>query len=274
MFALDFEYDGQYLSDYNFIICDFDSSNGTKTVDAGSKITFEKVSRNGGRIHTLVKAKYDECIKSSFAICKNPDLCQTYEERYITNDEYRDLVRWLNRREFLRFRLLSDEYTDTCYFNASFNVETITIADRLVGLQLSMETDKPFGYGEKETRKLVFTQNVTQKKIVDVSDEIGYIYPDVVIKVTIPSGTITINNVEQDSHLSINGCTENEIITIQGEEKIISTSMNAHDIYNDFNYDFLKIGNTLTNNVNTITSDSGGCEVTISYYPIVKNIPY
>ena len=272
MFALDFEYDNQYLSDYNCIICDFDYSGGTKTADAGSKISFEKVSRNSGKIHTLVSAKYEECIQTSFAICKNPDLCKTYEDRYITNDEYRDLIRWLNRREFLRFRLLSDEYTDTCYYNASFNIETITIADRLVGLQLTMETDKPFGYGELVSYKYVFTENVTQKKMIDVSDEIGYIYPDIKIKAT-STGSITLKNIETDSTMVIANCTENEIINIIGSEKIITRSLAAHDIYSDFNYEFLKIGNTFNNNINTIQC-TGTCEVTISYYPIVKNIPY
>ena len=272
MFALDFEYDNHYLSDYNCIICDFDYSDGAKTADAGSKISFEKVSRNGGKIHTLVSAKYEECIQTSFAICKNPDLCNSYEDRYISNDEYRDLIRWLNRREFLRFRLLSDEYTETCYYNASFNVETITIADRLVGLQLTMETDKPFGYGELVNYKYTFTANATQKKFIDVSDEIGYIYPDIKIKVT-STGSITIKNIEMDSTLVIANCTANEVINIKGSEKIITSSLAAHDIYNDFNYDFLKIGNTINNNINTIQC-TGACELTISYYPIVKNIPY
>lgn len=272
MFALDFEYDGQYLSDYGFIICDFEDSKGIKTVSAGSKITFEKVSKNSGKSNTLVNAKYEECIQFSFAICKNPDLCNTYEDRFVTNDEYRDIIRWLNRRQFLRFRLLSDEYADTCYYNASFNIETVTIADRLVGFQLTMETDKPFGYGEKVKYKYVFSENAIQKKLIDISDEIGYIYPDLKIKAT-ANGNISIANVEQGSNLVIKNCTENEIITIKGEEKIITTTNNSHDVYNDFNYDFLKIGNTLSNSINTIQC-SNGCELEISYDPIVKSIPY
>ena len=202
MFALDFEYDNQYLSDYNCIICDFDYSDGAKTADAGSKISFERVSRNGGKIHTLVSAKYEECIQTSFAICKNPDLCNFYEDRYISSGEYRDLMRWLNRREFLKFRLLSDEYIETCYYNASFNVEIITIADKLVGLQLTMETDKPFGYGELVNYKYTFSSNATQKKLIDISDEIGYIYTDIIIKVK-GTGSMTIKNIEMDSTMVI-----------------------------------------------------------------------
>ena len=35
MYATDFEYDGQYLSDYKCIICNFDFSNGAVSASAG-----------------------------------------------------------------------------------------------------------------------------------------------------------------------------------------------------------------------------------------------
>lgn len=49
MRAIDFEYDNQYLSDYGFIICDFNFSSGANEVDAGSTITFNKISRHSGK---------------------------------------------------------------------------------------------------------------------------------------------------------------------------------------------------------------------------------
>ena len=39
MYAKDFEYDGQSLSDYNCIVCDFDGSSGAVFASAGSSIT-------------------------------------------------------------------------------------------------------------------------------------------------------------------------------------------------------------------------------------------
>ena len=49
MYACDFEYDGQYLSDYGFIICNFNGSSDFDVVSAGSKITFNTVSRHRGK---------------------------------------------------------------------------------------------------------------------------------------------------------------------------------------------------------------------------------
>lgn len=99
MRAIDFEYDNQYLSDYGFIICDFNFSSGANEVDAGSTITFNKISRHSGKRYGLSSTQYDECITTSFDICKNPDIYDP-EDMEISNDEYRDIMRWLNRREF------------------------------------------------------------------------------------------------------------------------------------------------------------------------------
>ena len=74
MYAIDFEYDGQYLSDYGFIVCNFDATSGINIADAGSKITFNKVSRNNGKSYSLTSAKYGECIQCTFDICKNQSL--------------------------------------------------------------------------------------------------------------------------------------------------------------------------------------------------------
>ena len=40
MYALDFEYDKQNLSDFGFIICNFDDDQGATYTDIGSNITF------------------------------------------------------------------------------------------------------------------------------------------------------------------------------------------------------------------------------------------
>ena len=126
MYALDFEYDGQYLSDYGFIICTLGGSSDFDTVSAGSEITFNTVPKHRGKISGLAGTVYEENISTTFDICKNPD---TYEDLHISKDEYRGLMRWLNRHEFIKFRLLdsvSDE-TDVCYYNASFNVEKVLV---------------------------------------------------------------------------------------------------------------------------------------------------
>lgn len=271
MYSIDFEYDGQYLSDYGFIVCSFDYSGGSVTEDAGSTLTFNTVSRNSGKHYGLTATSYDSCITAEFDICKNPDI---YDDLEITNGEFLDLMRWLNRRKFLKFHPINDKETesDTCYFDASFNVEKIKVAEKLCGLHLIMETNKPFGYGETITNKWTITDTTKSYIVYDLSDEIGELYPDVKI-VAGEDGDLSIHNDLTGSTTFIRNCTEGEEITIHGSSQIIESNLNGHDIANDFNYIFLKIGNTYDNRTNKITVTKQ-CTLEISYAPIVKNAPW
>ena len=53
MCSYDFEYDGRYLSEFGFIICDFSHSSGPDSVTAGSNISFNTVSRTDGKKRNL-----------------------------------------------------------------------------------------------------------------------------------------------------------------------------------------------------------------------------
>lgn len=267
---MDFQYDGKKLSDFGFVICDFNWSTGTSIIDIGSKITFNKIPMNMGKNHSLVSAKYEECIQTTFDICKNPDVYD-YKDMVITADEYKNIIRWLNRREFLKFNVIDDtrKKTETCYYNASFNVSKIMIGGVIYGIQLAMETDKPFGYGDVQVFLHNFTSTAAPYSIEDSSDEIGLIYPD--IKITCRSdGDLQIRNESTGCTCFIKNCKTGEVITMYGESGIILTSYNSHDICDDFNYTFLNIGNTIDDRNNTI-SVSIPCDIEIRYCPIIKD---
>lgn len=276
MYATNFEYDGLYLSDFGFIICNFDSSGGLTAVGAGSQITFNRVPHEKGKRHSLTGTQYDECIEISFDICKNVENCDYPTDNLeIDNDEYRDLVRWLNRREFLRFRAFVDDdddaYIDTRYYDGSFNIEKLEVDDKLYGLRLTLVTDKPFGYGEEVVFRWTCSDTSEEKLFRDMSDEIGQIRPDMTITCA-SSGNLTITNRALDCTMAINNCTQSEVITIYGDEQIISSSIPTHEIYNDFNYEFFKIGNTYNNRENYISA-SLPCTIEFRYTPIIKDIP-
>lgn len=269
MYALDFEYDNRYLSDFGFIICSFDSPSGADVVSAGSKITFNTVSQNKGARYGLTGTQYDECITTTFDICKNPDM---YENLEITNDEYLELIRWLNRKKFLKLHIIDDEHEiEPCYYEASFNISKIKIGEILYGLELEMVTNKPFGYGEKREVTNTFTSSSLSFILKDNSDEIGYIYPSIKI-ICNQAGDLTITNDFTKSNTCIKGCDLNEVITINGLTREIVSSSPNHDIYNDFNYDYFKIGNEMNTRDNKITTNIP-CVITFSYSPIIKNSP-
>lgn len=269
MYANDFEYNGRYLSDYNFVICNFDSG-GFKTVSGGSNITFNKVPRRQGKIYGLSGTQYNECIEATFQICKNPCV---YNDASIGNEMYRDIMRWLNRREFLPFKPFNSgsDGSEEIWFNASFNINKLIMDGKIYGLELTMTTDKPFGYGKLISKLLRFTAAEQIKVFTDTSDEIGTAYPDMKI-VCKANGDLSIKNLTYPCTTAICNCKAGEIITISGDTKIISTSLNSHDISDDFNYEFFRIENGFTQRDNKIKV-SMPCEITLSYYPVIKDTP-
>lgn len=260
----DFEYDGRTLSGYGFMMCDFSGGGSIEEVEAGAKITFVTVPRNGGAKHGLVNAKYESGLTCSFDICLNPCLVDSME---LTQSDIRDIMRWLNRREFLPFHFIGDDTFD-CYFNASFNVMKLVVDGKVYGLRLEMETDAPYGYGDE----LTFTWSAAAAnytyRIMNQSDEIGYLYPTLSITVRADCD-FTITNDTFGGSSVIKNCKTGETITMYGDTNIIETDRSGHDICDDFNYEFFRIGNNMTEQRNMITV-SHPCSVTLKYRPVIK----
>ena len=269
MYAYDFEYDGRMLSDFGFIIASFDKQSGVSTTDAGSEITFITSPIQAGKRFVLGGSKYDDCLETTFQICKNPALFD--DDMEITVDEFRALSRWLNRREFLWFHASDwvDPEKARSWVRASFSLTRIDVGGVTYGIELKMHTDSPFCYGREIVEELSFTSGSLSKVLVDENDEIGEMFPQVSI-ICGSAGTLTLSNDLTGCSCSINSCASGEVITLSGDTKIISTSNVAHNIVEDFNYDFFSIGNTYSNKENNITA-SMPCTVEIRYRPIYKD---
>ena len=262
MKAYDFEYDGSNLSDKGLIICKFGSSGGIETISNGSKITFNKVSVLDGSKHHLVSTQYEDCLETTFQVCKNPCCGNDME---ISSSEYRELTRWLSRKKFLKFKVLSKDYIDL-YFEASFNISKIEISGKLCGLELEVVTNRPFALKEPRT---VVIKNLEQNgtySLNDTSHEEGHIYPYTEITIN-QSGNLKIHNALEDRSTYIANCVAGEVITM--DYPIIQSSISSHNLHNDFNWNFFRVANTYEDRRNKLTI-SIPCTIKIKYSPIIK----
>lgn len=271
-YVYDFEYDGERLSDFGCVVCHLDGNGGMQTVSAGSLLTFNTVSMRGGKYWSQTSANYTECIHTTFQICKDPDKYD--DDMVIHDDEYRRLMRWLNRREFkqLQFFDSSSHDGELRFYDASFNVSKITMDDVLYGLELEMFTNRPFAYGD--TVREVFTLETEETPYIfdDISDEIGFVYPDVKIKCK-SAGNLSLKNSMFNTITIINNCLMDEVVTIDGNAMYIESSEPDHKtLWNDFNFVFPRVGNTYGERTNSITATIP-CEVELSYQPIIKDVP-
>ena len=243
------------------ILCQFDSG-GLQTLSNGSAITFDLVSTQHGAKQERTGVSYGDCLTATLQICKDP---YTHDDLSFTTEEICDLMSWLNRKEFHKFKLLDDEYFDL-YFEASFNISRIEVNGRVCGLELEMITNRPFALREP---KLVTIQNAETNGsavIFNASDEEGYLYPHMEITVQ-KKGNLEIGNDRDDTVMRIAGCSKGEVITL--DYPLIQTSLSSHKIEDDFNWNFFRLVSAFQNKKNTLTI-SLPCNIKISYSPIAK----
>lgn len=270
MCFIDFEYNNQKLSDYGCIVCKITSGTGVNTLSMGNNVVFNTIQKRNKFKKTSYK--YESPYSNDIIeICKNPSSSNST----FSLNEVAALMRWLNQKEYSEFRMIYEngEHSNVHYM-AYFNVEVITLAGDIIGLNLKMETNAPFGYYDEVHCDMDFSTGTESISIYDLSDEIGFIYPSDVVIECLKDGDLTIHN-SQDGlrNTVINNCVVGEILTLDGENKIITSSKAHVKLYNDFNYNFIKVSNKNENTINDIRNTftvSIPCKISFTYSPIAK----
>ncbi|MDE6233402.1 MAG: hypothetical protein K2M60_08690, partial [Lachnospiraceae bacterium] len=234
-------------------------------------ITFNQIKTSASNYFNIISSDYDSSYSTTFQICKNPCLVNSQEEMIISPTEISALQRWLCRKnQFYRLKIDQTDY-EHLYWNATFTSKQITLNGNIIGMELTPYTDAPFAYMDEVVIEEKCTEN-SSFDIYDVSDEEGYIYPNLTIHLQENGEFILSNKFGNNiiSKMSIANCSQDEIITIDGRNQIISTSCSTHTtLPKDFNYFFPKIFNTYAESKNTFTCNLK-CKITISYSPVRK----
>lgn len=261
MRCYDFEYDGISLSNKGFIMCSFNSE-GLQTVSNGSNITFNTVSLDYGQKQELISSEYKECLSSTFQICKHPILGNCPE---ISEYESRDIMRWLNRKEYCKIKFIHNELMDV-FWECTFNVSKIEMEGKIYGFELEMLTNRPFASGELVSVSMESLEHNWSKIVSCRSDEIGCIYPNMKIEVDAP-GTLEIFNELDDRSMIIHNCVQGEEISIR--YPLIESNIPSHKIQNDFNWMYFRLVSSYSNRLNKLTI-SLPCRIQLAYNPIIK----
>lgn len=264
MIATDFEFDGEYLNNWGFMICSMDQD-GFKSVNTDSKLSFNNVNLMRGKLFELIDSKYNSELSFSFHICKKS---QDSILTPISPHEARELKRWLNRPVFKKFKLIQPYWHDI-YMMGSFNVENVMCGGQIFLLNLTFTSNRPFALHEPITYRInTLSENETYA-FFDKSDEIGYIYPNMKI-ICMQDGDLNITNSNENRITTIKNCLSGEEISFS-ENLTFSTTNSEHKIQNDFNYIFFRISNSYENRMNVLTF-SIPVIAEITYSPYVKAV--
>lgn len=266
MRCIDFEYDGQRLSDYGCMICTIGRNSGAETINTGSQLTLNTVHMTRHNQFKIISTQYDSAYTVTFQIAKSTG--NTFSEL-----ELAAFMRWLNRKEYHKFKAIYEngEYAKT-YYMGTFNIQMIRFGGNIMGLELTLQTNAPFGYYEPSEYYMELTDTESSYVLWDNSDETGYIYPETVEIECLESGDITVTNSKDTKQTVIKNCTAGEIITLDGQNKIIRSGMEHGKLCNDFNYHFIRIINTqgINRDNENIFTASLPCNIRLIYSPICK----
>ena len=262
MKAIDFEFDNKKLSEFGMILCQFGGSKGLDTVTDGAPISFDTVPTMNGLKHNLTSVSYEDCLEATWQICKHS--CNGGIQE-ITPVEHRKLTAWLCRKGFLKLKILDESHIDL-YHEAKIDVSRIEIDGKIYGFELAVTTNRPFAL--KEPKSIMINNTVANGKhsINDISDEEGYIYPEMEITIK-ENGHLKIHNAIENRDTYIANCVAGEVIKM--DYPIIQSSISSHNIQNDFNWTFFRVANTYDNSRNDLII-SLPCSIKIKYSPIVK----
>ena len=152
------------------LVCNFGGSKGLEIID-GAEITFNTITSLGGSIHRLVSTQYENCLETVIQICKYS--CTT-DIQEISPTEFREISRWLNRKKFLKFKILDEEHIDI-YYNASVSkIGRIELDGRLMGLELNIVTDSPHAFKEPKILNVKLKEVYGWEQYID-GEYIGYV---------------------------------------------------------------------------------------------------
>ena len=268
MYLTDFLYDGVKLSSLGYLVGSAVTSNN-ESASAGSKLELQTVVNHGNHLTGITNATYNEPITATFDIIKYQ--CSDAVSDEMEDNEIASLVRWLNRKEWHKFKpLYNDLSFPNVYFMGTFTeISTIIKGGVVVGLTLTFTSNAPWGFMEYDNNTFTISSANGSFTMYDMSDEIGNKYPEKVVITTSAGGNLSLTNNLNERVTTIKNCVSGETITLDCINKIITSNQTHNRLYNDFNYVYPMFTNNMEESKNIFTSTLP-CTVTIEYRPIRK----
>ncbi len=272
MYAKTFEFNGLLASNLNLYIMNFDG-NTDGAIDTGGEVTFNTSKPGSSDMWYMHSSTVENPLTFTFQIGKYD--CDNDIEETISREEYAFIMSWLQRRDGYKWlRFIQDGYTDT-YFNCQLNVKPIEWGGKKVGLEVTGLCNAPYGFSPEQTYTATLLPSVAFSLYNDSDKEGELLFDKVVIKPTANCDIEIINDLDsqycpdKDYSTIIKNCSSAETITIENRQ--IYSTVDSHDLGNDFNFLYPRLiymydyNNLIPYRRNTYTVKSGSFEITLTY---------
>lgn len=266
MQVIDFIYDGQNLSDMGLKPCFFDSPDEEQEI--GNLVVPGDAKAPHTNEFLPVGMSYEDPFEFECQASKDP--CTEQQNFEFSDEEINQIVRWLNRRGYYKCQPIYDDGSfEDVYYMGFFNISLVKIAGKVMGFTFSFTANAPYGFQEIAPLTHTFAGGDTWT-VEDVSDEVGFANAETKITCKAAGDLKITNEADPDNIVIVKNCQQDEVITLYGKTKIITSSLAGHTkLYNDFNYNWVRMVNTYTSRENKFTCNLAA-DIEIKYAPIRK----
>ena len=192
VFGKSFEFDGISSSDFNAVLCSFDTVDVSK--DTGIVYDIQSGDITPHRpVANYYNKKYNKPLEFQIEICKPCD-----GTGHFTKEEQKHIVRWITSPvDYRKFTILdneSDGYHDGIeYFAICTEYQEKVINEKIIGLYFSFQCNAPYAF-YKEQVTTFDTAISTEISIDNYSDELEIDYYPIIELTAGETGTVTITN--------------------------------------------------------------------------------
>lgn len=263
MYATDFTFDNEKLSDYGLMICTFDGD----SVVSGGEIEPVVHKTPATDEYTYYASEINNVLTWTFSICKTGCDAESYDDYFFDQYEESEIAQWLLKTDGYRWLHFDqdDKYPDV-YYKVYINMTPHQVGGMTVGFDLTITSNCGYGFSHEYTATL--SQN-EQPLVINVDNDLTrYSYPEVTLQTNSDECYIyNANDLEQNldngkecrfknlgdhvsTPLTITMDTANDIIEgvtpeqfnwyflrlLRGENKIYSNGTLAGDYRSDTDY--------------------------------------
>lgn len=269
IWAESFVLNGIPCEKYGLMICDFDMNNGKNESTAGSEIELKTSKIPMSNKWTLYNSNYSKPLEFKITVCK-------MDKTSIHILEQSAINRWLSsiQNSYQWFQFVQSDYEGIFFRVKCTEINNISISNINYGMEIAFICDAPYGYSQEYTTVYSGTNDGINVTFIDNSDDIGELFPLMRLNVKNDGDISICNNLTMDiddtnTWFKIKNCKKGEVVTVDCEKEIITTTLPSHKIYNDFGWIWFSFYNNLNTRRNNLTI-LGDVEVTFTYRFIRK----
>lgn len=248
-----FRYDGQWSGTYGLCIADFDDNAVRETEAFSPTLSLQKVPGSLRFFHSGIE--YDSAPACEFSVIS---------EQEIPGITRSKIMSWLiGRKEFKPLSFDSDDNVGFTFYCVFTSVKNIWINGACHGFRLTAQFDSQFARGKPTTVSVAAgTHQVTLRNNSDLADK--YTYP--IVEFTGESLDIVNLTDDTDRHFTFSGLNGVEVITVDNETKLITSTIGGQKLGNFTSKKWLRL--RPGNNVLQITT-TGQVNITCPYYAMI-----